>query len=218
MSEFNLIQTAAGQGALDYIRALLVEEEKTKKEAARVLHENKTILAAMRLFVQSIGNDTQNTNLTANHTSQLKELIDNMVNDLRKVSNDLYPQLFKHFGFTKSLLAFKSDLESQELIDIECNDLIIEEPVIDNMQSLFIYRLFTAVLTYLYKEECIHLTVTLSCFNNVFAMEFMATHPVLKDENSEKELNLIRARVLCADAVIEKETNWQNHVKITVPL
>ncbi|UTA66427.1 sensor histidine kinase [Emticicia sp. 21SJ11W-3] len=146
-------------GAMDAI-------EQERKRLARDLHDEVgASLSVMRLMVNELPTRPQLTTL------DYKQLIDNIIDNVRRISNDLLPQGLEEFGLPYAIESLCEKVMAVAGIDINLTVEIPEQP--GNTQSLAVYRLLQELLNNAVKHaEATELTLTIRKENAFLSIKY----------------------------------------------
>jgi signal transduction histidine kinase len=119
--------------------------ESERKRLARDLHDEVgASLSAMRLLVGQIQQKPTETEFIDNITLRCKTLIDNTIDNVRRISNDLLPQGLEEFGLSYAVEGLCEKTIELSKIDIHLKTENTEN--IDTKVSLILYRLIQELL------------------------------------------------------------------------
>ncbi len=146
--------------------------ETERKRLARDLHDEVgASLSALRLLVGQIHLNPSENNIIDNISSKSKILIDNTIDNVRRISNDLLPQGLEEFGLAYSVEGLcEKTMELAEItIFLKADNL----PPVDNKISLVVYRLIQELLNNAVKHsEAETVLLTLKIDNNTLEIEY----------------------------------------------
>ncbi len=146
--------------------------ETERKRLARDLHDEVgASLSALRLLVGQIHINPSENNIIDNISSKSKILIDNTIDNVRRISNDLLPQGLEEFGLAYSVEGLcEKTMELAEItIFLKADNL----PPVDNKISLVVYRLIQELLNNAVKHsEAETVLLTLKIDNNTLEIEY----------------------------------------------
>lgn len=153
------------QGTLEAI-------ETERKRLARDLHDEVgAALSALRLLVGQIQqNPTEQINIET-ISNKSKTLIDNTIDNVRRISNDLLPQGLEEFGLAYSVEGLCE--KTMELADIDIYLKVENLMPVDPKINLIVYRLIQELLNNAVKHseaESVHLH--LKTDNNTLEIEY----------------------------------------------
>ncbi|KAB7731406.1 sensor histidine kinase [Rudanella paleaurantiibacter] len=131
------------QQAVVYQTLDAVEDE--RKRVARDLHDEVgAALSAMRLLVGQIGQTAAPGTPPAELSSKVKGVIDNTIDNVRRISNDLLPQGLNELGLAYALEGLCET--AMNLVDVDIRLTVDEEIAVETRTSLILYRLVQELL------------------------------------------------------------------------
>jgi len=120
-----------------------VEDE--RKRVARDLHDEiGASLSAMRLLVAQLQNAVPPSEEVESLTMRFKNVIDDTIDNIRRISNDLLPQGLAELGLTYALEGLCES--AMALADVDVTLRVDEEPRLPMRTSLIVYRLVQELL------------------------------------------------------------------------
>jgi hypothetical protein len=196
------------------MNVLLIDDEEQRKDFASNLHNRKSDLSVLRLFLQKHENVKYEA-INSNKFIKEKELIDDIVTSLQVSSKKMYPQLAKFYGFIKYLQVYTEELANKNNIKINFNNLLNQDFNFPEIKGLFIYRVYEEIFHQLIKTGNNLFSIDLFTENEIFYFEFhvfkkLAANDVISIAN----IDVIKARLICLDAYVSYNTDWKNLIKI----
>ncbi len=205
------------QGTLEAI-------ETERKRLARDLHDEVgASLSALRLLVGQIQQDTSKNDVIGSIGSKSKLLIDNTIENVRRISNDLLPQGLEEFGLGYSVegLCEKTMELSDIIIYLKADNLT----TIDTKKSLVVYRLIQELLNNAVKHsEAESVSITLKTDNNLLEIEYKDDGKgfVFEEAYQKRSLGLknieTRTKMLNGTTKFETQPNEGLKLNVSIPL
>ena len=129
----------------DLFLGTLEATEKERERLARDLHDGVgASLSTLRLQLSDIIKNAKNFSEIISISEKNKELIDNTILDVRRISNDLLPPGLDEFGLAYSIEGLCENILNFAEIEISLN--ITEIGEINKQMSLIIYRIVQELL------------------------------------------------------------------------
>jgi signal transduction histidine kinase len=123
------------------IQSTLYLQEKERKRIASVLHEEVgAMLSAARLNLGMILNKTLPANEFDNAVIEAKQMIDETIESIRRISNDLLPSSLEQFGLSRALDELCTNLTTAQIQVIFSADDLASQ-AINLVHPLSLYRI-----------------------------------------------------------------------------
>ena len=208
----------------ELINSTLEGIESERKRLARDLHDEiGAALSAMRLLVGQMPAGSKTLTEITTLTDKYKTLIDDTIDNVRRISNDLLPSGLEEFGLSYAIEGLCE--KSQELTETDINWSVEAIPETSSALNLMIYRLVQELLnnTIKYAEATqIEVSITkegsqllLQYFDNGKGFDYSEAY-------QKKSLGLknIETRTRMFDGTLEFKTqpNEGISVKVRIPI
>lgn len=208
----------------ELINSTLEGIESERKRLARDLHDEiGAALSAMRLLVGQMPAGSKTLTEITTLTNKYKTLIDDTIDNVRRISNDLLPSGLEEFGLSYAIEGLCE--KSQELTEADINWSVEDVPETSSALNLMIYRLVQELLnnTIKYAEATqIEISITkegsqllLQYFDNGKGFDYSEAY-------QKKSLGLknIETRTRMFDGTLEFKTqpNEGISVKVRIPI
>lgn len=120
-----------------------VEDE--RKRVARDLHDEVgAALSAMRLLLTQLTQTAPPSDESRHLTSQFKYVIDNTIDNVRRISNDLLPQGLDELGLTYAIEGLCES--AMALADVNVELTVVPDLTLPTRANLIVYRLVQELL------------------------------------------------------------------------
>lgn len=198
--------------------------ETERKRLARDLHDEVgAALSALRLLVGQIQQNPNEEATIEVISNKSKVLIDNTIDNVRRISNDLLPQGLEEFGLAYSVEGLCE--KTMELSDIPIYLKVDTFLTIDTKKSLIVYRLIQELLNNAVKHseaESIHLT--LKTENNFLEIAYLDNGKGFDFEEAYQKRSLglknieTRTKMINGTTKFETKPNEGLKLHIAIPL
>jgi two-component system, NarL family, sensor kinase len=132
---------------IETMAAMLNGQERERKRIAADLHDRLgSSLSAIKLLFSATGEKT-----TIPHVQKIGQLIDETVDEVRKISHDLASGVIKQFGLVAALKDLKSTLEESQKLKVELSISNLPERL-DNEIEISIYRIIQELISNILKH------------------------------------------------------------------
>jgi signal transduction histidine kinase len=129
---------------LRMLEAVILAEEKERKRIAGDLHDGLSpVLSAINLYYQAYI-DAQGPGEKAEIETRLKEIIENAIDDVSRISHDISPHILESYGLITALENFISQLTHNESLRFAVNFEKIDR--FDLKNELTVYRTITELI------------------------------------------------------------------------
>jgi PAS domain S-box-containing protein len=124
-------------------KAIIQSQEEERKVLRELLHEDvNQILASIKLCIHQITNKSEADVMVNDSISQL----DDVINKIRKISDQLSPSGFEYFGLIASIKDIIALNEKANRVDFSFNYSLFNEAVIDKPMGTFLYRILADMI------------------------------------------------------------------------
>ncbi len=212
---------------IKYFKSLIDEYEKANKHTSTFLHGNVAptlCLIKMQMDLLILGFKKK-----GKPTDELKknsELLDEVIENLRVLSRDLFPSLLNVMGLSKCMKSLCSKLSEKNGFEISLNteDIIENELPFSEQEKFHVYLLFSDVLQFLVPfagQEGIEVEIfktAADLYLEFHAKVNLSVENKLKVKSSSASpIDAVKARLLIIDAFVLDETDWKQKVIIGIP-
>lgn len=198
--------------------------ETERKRLARDLHDEVgASLSALRLLVGQMQQNPSENNIIENISAKSKTLIDNTIDNVRRISNDLLPQGLEEFGLAYSVEGLcEKTMELSEInIYLKADNLA----PINTKKSLVVYRLIQELLNNAVKHseaENVHLSLITD--NNTLEIEYKDNGKGFDFEEAYQKRSLglknieTRTKMINGTTKFETQPNEGLKLNVSIPL
>ena len=205
------------------VDAMLKGQEEERSRIAKYLHDGLGgLLSGTKL---SFTNMKENLILTPENATQFDKslsMLDNTINDLRKVAHNLMPEALVKFGLTEALKDFCGSIQSASSVTIDYQK-IGEERKISNTASIFIYRIIQELVNNAVKHsKTKEIMVQLAYTNNKIVItvedDGVGYDVTMAKSHKGSGLENIEYRVDYFNGTIDTITSPNNGTSVTIEL
>ncbi|MBP7821852.1 MAG: hypothetical protein KA010_02935 [Saprospiraceae bacterium] len=143
--------------------AIAIEEKERARLGADIHDDLGPTLSAVKLKINSM---KPNQPLAETELSQVKEMINQTIVNIRSLSHSLYPNTLKEFGLKEALLEMFRRISSMTHITIDA-DISDDTDILNFEEQLSLYRIVQEFCTNSIKHaNCSHIFLSLLCSNS----------------------------------------------------
>lgn len=207
------------------LHAVIVTQEQERKRIGMDLHDEVgSVLASLRLMVESFTDNDIHALPVAEFNVKCKSVIDKIIGNVREISHNLSPSLKGIHGFHDAIQDFCDSINSSGRINIEVNFVYnIDRVKLDENVSLAFYRVIAELINNTIKHaKATKIDLVLSLKNGVYIIDYKdngsgfiktskSSSQGMGMQNIESRLNMVNAKF--------KINNKEGfHMHITLPL
>ncbi|NVO01659.1 MAG: sensor histidine kinase, partial [Bacteroidetes bacterium] len=151
------------------VRSLIDGQEIERKRLARDLHDS---LGQSILTVKIKLEEAKNAEITKKQTIifETQELLKNIINDIRNISNDLMPPVLEAFGIEQGLNKICKDTEINTGIKVQFHSNNIPDNL-DKKIQIYLYRIAQEAINNITKHsDATDVQITISCQKNTISL------------------------------------------------
>lgn len=208
----------------ELINSTLEGIESERKRLARDLHDEiGAALSAMRLLVGQMPAGSKTLTEITTLTDKYKTLIDDTIDNVRRISNDLLPSGLEEFGLSYAIEGLCE--KSQELTEADINWSVEAIPETSSALNLMIYRLVQELLNNTIKyAEATQIEVSITKEGSLLLLQYFDNGKGFdySEAYQKKSLGLknIETRTRMFDGTLEFKTqpNEGISVKVRIPI
>lgn len=206
------------------LNAVIESQESERKRIGADLHDEiGGALSAIKLMLNT---SKQQDPINLDHISSAKQLIDQMIIDVRHIAHDLSPPGLAMFGLHTSLEAFISLINQSDEIEIQLiHEPLMEGQVLSEKTELALFRIITQLISNTlkhaeaslveisFKPQPNQLEISYTDNGKGFDMSSIAEHKGLGLQNIKSRLQMIEATY-----TLESALHQGFNMRISVPL
>ncbi len=205
--------------AIELLKNLLNFDLADREAIAREFHGKKSDLAVISMLLQKIDLDTNEGKFKPESIKQPIEILSGNIEELRKVSYNIYPKLINFIGLISGLKHLATNSQKEFGLEIRFDSKIIQRVEIEKLKEIAIYKICIDLIEYfaLLKNSTILLSVNVKKNLLEICLEGLEKK-ISSDEKIKEKLNIIKGRLIWQNCVVLPETHWENHIKLNFEL
>lgn len=221
ISEIKMLEHSLVMEKNQRIRSLYEGQEIERKRIAKEMHDSiGQMLATVKMSISTIVDLTKNEQRKKINT--IDHLLESVIDDVRRIYEDLFPRVLEQFGLRISLENLCEQIQNITNIKIAF-EFVGKESVMDDQLANSIYRIAQEAInnTIKYAEATeIHLRLSLIANNIELTVEDngkgfdISAHDIMKSHG----LNNMRERSEVLNGVFEIQTELKKGTKISVKI
>lgn len=207
------------------LHAVITTQEQERKRIGMDLHDEVgSVLASLRLMVESFTDNDVHALPIAEFNVKCKSVIDKVITNVREISHDLSPALKGVYGFHDAIQDFCDGINSSGKIHIEVNFTYnIAKVKLNESVSLAFYRVISELINNTLKHaNATRVDIIFSLKNGLYAIDYKdnGTGFVKTQKSSSSGMGMqnIESRLSMVNAKFKINTKEEFHMHITLPL
>ncbi|MBP7497391.1 MAG: HAMP domain-containing protein [Bacteroidales bacterium] len=150
-SSFNIMVDKLKNFTAERLQSMIDGQELERKRLSRELHDGLgQSLIALKMKLESVSDADINELLKIN--TETKEGIDNIINEIRRISNNLLPAVLDKLGIINALKSLCNDIRDNSGLNI-CFENDLNTIKFSDLQKMYIYRIVQEALNNIVKHS-----------------------------------------------------------------